>query len=191
MEFMEVSVIHAVLSIVKTTRVRYWMELVLDASQGGQGQIVTKVGFWANLLCFEKKLRKTTCIKHLNQNVFLLTECVGGWYGINCTQQCVGHCLNNVVCNHETGQCDGGCAYEWYGQYCNETCDGHCLNNTSCNQGTGQCYGGCAYGWYGQYCNKTCIEHCINNATCNQDTGLCDGGCNAGWKGYKCDEGMI
>ena len=67
---MEVSVIHAVQSIVKTTHVRYWMELVLDASQDGQGQIVTQVGFWDNLLCFENNLRKTTCIKHLNQNVF-------------------------------------------------------------------------------------------------------------------------
>ena len=55
---MEVSVIHAVLSIVKTTRVRYWMELVLDASQGGQGQIVTQVGFWANLVCFEKNYER-------------------------------------------------------------------------------------------------------------------------------------
>ena len=44
MEFMAVSVIHPALSTVSTTRVTFLMEPVLDASQGGQGQIVTQVG---------------------------------------------------------------------------------------------------------------------------------------------------
>ncbi|XP_078330770.1 uncharacterized protein LOC111116380 [Crassostrea virginica] len=44
--------------------------------------------------------------------------CDGGWYGINCTQRCIGHCLNNVVCNHVTGLCDGSCAAGWKGYQC-------------------------------------------------------------------------
>ena len=84
----------------------------------------------------------------------MLTECAGGLYGQNCTQQCVGHCLYTVFCNHVTGMCDRGCANEWYGQYCNEACLGHCINNATCNQRTGLCDGGCDAGWSGYTCDK-------------------------------------
>ena len=90
--------------------------------------------------------------------------CFGGWYGINCTQQCVGHCLYNAHCNHVSGQCDGGCAYGWYGQYCNETCIGHCINNATCNQDTGLCDGGCAAGWTGYTCDEGKIYKNIETA---------------------------
>lgn len=51
---------------------------------------------------------------------FLKTVCKDGLYGLNCTQQCVGHCLNNAVCNHVTGLCDEGCAAGWSGNNCNK-----------------------------------------------------------------------
>ena len=84
---------------------------------------------------------------------FLWIACSGGWYGLGCKQQCLGHCLNQTSCNHVTGQCDGDCAYRWYGQNCNETCIGHCKDNATCNQETGQCEGGCAAGWNGDNCD--------------------------------------
>lgn len=47
-----------------------------------------------------------------------ITECGEGWYGINCSLQCVGHCRDNTTCNHVTGQCDKGCAAGWTGLQC-------------------------------------------------------------------------
>ena len=50
----------------------------------------------------------------------LLEECTNGWYGLDCKQQCSGHCLDNAVCNHVTGQCDGGCAAGWRAVLCDK-----------------------------------------------------------------------
>lgn len=47
-------------------------------------------------------------------------ECDEGWYGVKCSQQCVGHCRDNNTCNHVTGQCDGGCDAGWTGSFCNK-----------------------------------------------------------------------
>lgn len=41
--------------------------------------------------------------------------CREGWYGDNCSQQCVGHCRDNTTCNHVTGKCDKGCEAGWTG----------------------------------------------------------------------------
>lgn len=49
---------------------------------------------------------------------FFLTECIEGWHGTNCSQQCVGHCRDGASCNHVTGQCDKGCAAGWTGLQC-------------------------------------------------------------------------
>lgn len=84
----------------------------------------------------------------------MLTECAGGWHGLNCTERCVGHCLYNAFRNHVTDQCDRECAYGWYGQYCNETCIGHCIKNGTCNQRTGLCDADCAAGWRGYKCDE-------------------------------------
>lgn len=48
----------------------------------------------------------------------LQTECDEMWYGVNCSQQCSGHCKNNSTCHHVTGQCDGGCNAGWTGTTC-------------------------------------------------------------------------
>lgn len=42
------------------------------------------------------------------------------WYGVNCSQRCVGHCKDNDSCNHVTGQCDGGCDAGWTQSACNK-----------------------------------------------------------------------
>lgn len=36
-------------------------------------------------------------------------ECLKGWYGVNCSRPCVGHCSDGTTCYHVTGQCDRGC----------------------------------------------------------------------------------
>lgn len=44
-------------------------------------------------------------------------ECLKGWYGVNCSSLCVGHCRDNSTCNHVTGLCDG-CDTGWTGTFC-------------------------------------------------------------------------
>ena len=55
-----------------------------------------------------------------NENVILLKECTEGWYGLDCKQQCSGHCRDNAVCNHVTGGCNVGCTAGWTGTLCNK-----------------------------------------------------------------------
>lgn len=46
------------------------------------------------------------------------TECTNGWYSVNCSRQCSGHCRENIPCNHVTGHCDKGCDTGWTGTLC-------------------------------------------------------------------------
>lgn len=50
--------------------------------------------------------------------IFIFKACKEGWYGDNCSQQCVGHCRDNTNCNHVTGRCETGCAARWTGILC-------------------------------------------------------------------------
>lgn len=50
----------------------------------------------------------------------VLTECIKEWYGLNCSQQCSGHCRYGNTCNHVTGVCDGGCEAGWAGYLCDK-----------------------------------------------------------------------
>lgn len=45
-------------------------------------------------------------------------ECIEGWYGVNCSLQCKGHCRGGTTCNHVTGLCERGCADGWTGSMC-------------------------------------------------------------------------
>lgn len=55
-----------------------------------------------------------------NNQHSVCTECKKRWYGINCSQQCVGNCNDRTPCNHVTGQCDGGCDVGWTGKCCDK-----------------------------------------------------------------------
>lgn len=63
-------------------------------------------------------------MSNLKKTFFLLqpslffVACREGWYGDNCSQQCVGYCRDNTSCNHVTGQCERGCAAGWTGTLC-------------------------------------------------------------------------
>uniref|UniRef100_A0A8W8NYI9 Multiple epidermal growth factor-like domains 10 n=1 Tax=Magallana gigas TaxID=29159 RepID=A0A8W8NYI9_MAGGI len=92
-------------------------------------------------------------------------KCSERLYGVNCSQQCKGHCRDGTTCNHVTGQCDRGCGTGWTGSLCGKECD----------EGT-----------YGYDCVNNCSGHCLNGSLCNKQTGHCDEGCDLG---NNCSEG--
>lgn len=47
-------------------------------------------------------------------------ECAVERHGVECRGICSGHCKGNIICNHVTGQCDGGCVVGWKGSLCNK-----------------------------------------------------------------------
>ena len=73
-----------------------------------------------NLLCMYISIRFAEVINIPKKYFILLKVCTKDWYGLDCKQQCSGHCRDNVVCNHMTGQCDVGCAAGWTGSKCNK-----------------------------------------------------------------------
>lgn len=92
---------------------------------------------------------------------YIVKGCGEGWYGMNCSQQCVRHCRKRDTCNHVTGQCDGGCAEGWYGN-CSQQCLGHCKDNKHCNHTTGHCDEGCVVGWTGSMCDAGSTQSLID-----------------------------
>ncbi|XP_052695719.1 multiple epidermal growth factor-like domains protein 10 [Crassostrea angulata] len=143
----------------------------------------------------------------------IVLACDEGWYGDNCSQQCVGHCRDNTSCNHVTGQCERGCGAGWTGIFCDNVCDdgkygyncvnncsGHCMNGSLCNKEHGHCDKGCdpgytnrdcsiecSSGYFGMKCRGRCSGNCINNEACDHITGICPRGCMDGYIGRHCN----
>lgn len=49
--------------------------------------------------------------------MLLILECIDYFYGGDCNTTC-GHCVNNGVCDKDTGQCPNGCQTHWTGNRC-------------------------------------------------------------------------
>lgn len=49
-----------------------------------------------------------------------VTECDDGTYGYNCVNNCSRHCLNDYLCDKQTGHCDGGCDPGYTNSDCNK-----------------------------------------------------------------------
>lgn len=124
--FTVVTVTSPVPPTVKTTRVTYRVEHVLAVNLDGLECIVTQVRW--QILFFTFSFFKFSFffiisikLKHFITTLFgCLSECKEGWYGVNCTKPCVGHCRNATTCNHVTGRCDGGCHAGWTGSMCDK-----------------------------------------------------------------------
>lgn len=41
--------------------------------------------------------------------MYIVTECDNGTYGYNCANSCSFHCLQDYMCDKQTGHCHGGC----------------------------------------------------------------------------------
>lgn len=49
--------------------------------------------------------------------VFVLLECDGGRFGVNCSQLC-GHCVKKEPCHYLNGTCPNGCDDGYQGNEC-------------------------------------------------------------------------
>lgn len=58
---------------------------------------------------------------YMHNMLWLMTGCEIGKYGKGCSNQCSGHCLDNLYCNPTTGHCDSGCAPGYIGPFCNKS----------------------------------------------------------------------
>lgn len=55
---------------------------------------------------------------YLNLYIMFL-ECLSGYYGTACREQCSGFCKNNKTCDHIRGICPYGCEDGYTGKLCN------------------------------------------------------------------------
>lgn len=53
--------------------------------------------------------------------MYLTIGCEIGKYGKGCSNQCSGHCLENVSCNPTTGNCVCGCDSGYVEPFCNKS----------------------------------------------------------------------
>lgn len=53
-------------------------------------------------------------------STLFLSECLVGFYGVNCVENCSMTCGVPGNCDRITGYCDGGCQRNWTGFMCEE-----------------------------------------------------------------------
>lgn len=116
--------------------------------------------------------------------------CKAGFYGINCSNLCSGHCENNDPCDHVNGVCPGGCRDGYTGVRCNscKTPDffSRIIVYTSYSlylitMLTFLWIIACKAGSYGKNCSFQCSPNC--NATCEPIDGSCED-CKEGSQRY-------
>lgn len=71
------------------------------------------MGFFRGWGCLESK-----CFPFEYLRRFVPIGCSDGWYGVNCSQQCVEHCRDGTSCSQVNGHCDRGCDAGWTGFIC-------------------------------------------------------------------------
>lgn len=52
-------------------------------------------------------------------NTFCFVECSPGHFGMNCSELCSGHCVDEESCDHISGVCHRGCQDGFVGRLCN------------------------------------------------------------------------
>lgn len=51
--------------------------------------------------------------------LFICIECLLGYFGVSCREECKGYCINNELCNYVIGMCLNGCKDGFIGIFCN------------------------------------------------------------------------
>lgn len=52
---------------------------------------------------------------------YFFIACNDGTFGHGCINNCSGQCVDDSVCNKQTGQCDMGCNPGYKNTFCNES----------------------------------------------------------------------
>ncbi|XP_067678468.1 scavenger receptor class F member 1-like [Haliotis asinina] len=149
---------------------------------GGFGGVKERVYPTHNVVEPTALVATTACVRSV------CTECVYGWYGTECTEECQGCWYGKCV--KEDGRCVQ-CQPGYHSNDCNVPCPRGCHvssdGNRYCDRHTGRCLEGCAPGRWGHQCQKQCSGKCEKSG-CLQDVGTCLLGCIDGWFGQLCDE---
>lgn len=143
------------------------------------------------------------CLLCLCTLLYVYTECVVGWFGADCQQQC--ECENGGQCDRQTGRCS--CSAGWVGELCErgEAASLYLHNNLQTlwphaalwklldcvflliiTSNLHLLCSACEPGLFGAGCEERC--QCVHGASCHHVTGQCQ--CPAGWRGKLCDKGM-
>ncbi|XP_046327744.2 multiple epidermal growth factor-like domains protein 10 isoform X2 [Haliotis rufescens] len=114
-------------------------------------------------------------------------ECYYGFWGSDCTHNCVNCWLGG--CNKHTGKCVQ-CSPGRYSTDCSKLCPNNCRYSshdkvTHCGRSEGRCLEGCKEGWWGTTCGMPCSTGC--KSACYQADGDCISDCRPGWYSMRCD----
>ncbi len=75
----------------------------------------------------KQQLRENQNASSTVEFVIMIPDCVGGWFGKNCLEECSGHCAGSQHCDVVDGHCPNGCQDWWSGDKC-DTFIGRSIN---------------------------------------------------------------
>lgn len=165
--------------------------------------------FWSSKQTNKQKIRKIWFkYKLLNNLTFVHVECISRYFGLDCKERCIGHCINNKRCDHVSRFCPRGCMNGYIRGHCNickiwtKLLEGKIINNSikffikkiyntfelfvivwlyCFFNALVLLFTACQPGYYGINCSFSCLPNC---KTCRHTDGLCS--CKAGWMGDDC-----
>ncbi|KAH3712247.1 hypothetical protein DPMN_071934 [Dreissena polymorpha] len=125
------------------------------------------------------------------RNLDICHECNKGFYGQRCQNNCLQTCINNQLCDKQTGLCTcppnftgtncDSCKPGLYGKYCHNSCPTNCkicTSNSECLE--------CKPGFHGNVCQQHCSVGCANKY-CGQSDAACLT-CENGYHGTRCSD---
>ena len=73
-----------------------------------------------NIKCSIIQVKHQYCKNiHSKQKIYVVA-CIDGTFGIDCLHNCSSHCLNDSLCEKDTGYCDMGCNPGYTSKNCTE-----------------------------------------------------------------------
>jgi hypothetical protein len=127
------------------------------------------------------------CSTYCDSNGICQGECIEGWTGGKCFEQCNSKCLK---CSKDYGNICLLCKDNFYSTACSLACDLACIvisGKQTCQHVDGYCLNGCHQTFWGDTCDKPCPVGC-KDPKCDRNKGTCTDGCKDGLTGDKCTQ---
>ncbi|GFO15107.1 multiple epidermal growth factor-like domains 10, partial [Plakobranchus ocellatus] len=113
------------------------------------------------------------------QRVRQETDCISGFYGIDCGAACSSACKDGL-CNPVDGHCDA-CPDGFIGDFCNQTCTPGSYGQNCTEKCSINCEGG-------QHLCSPIDGSCVEGCTAGYQPPLCVKECSASWFGPNCEQ---